>query len=686
LNKLKIITSFFYLCILCFKTYATGFDLPILEENILNSQANNTSFFLSKEPLNQLSIDSFPFQKFKNNKHKIINQYISNDEYCWILLETPTSINPGEKKYLLIDNPLTDSIILYELHNNFFIPKSYYSIHNNYSNRKTTPNLIEFQLKPGKIYLLKTKNTPNIYLPIYYYNNNQYAEINIENAYYDGVYIGFMIIMFLYIFIFYLRSFEKIYLFYSLFLLGVFSTLLLLHGHAFKYIYPTMPFFNAHINGNMSLLLIFTPIFVSIFLDIKIIKKNHLKFYYSLSILYFLNGICSYLISDYFAKNGLQILATTQMVLFISDAILSYKLKQENVIFFIIGWGIYLLGAMNVVFVNLNLIPAQEWSLKSIAYGSIFETIVFTTAIANKYSKYKKDNESFQDQLIESLKEKEKLLNEQNSLLEIEVRKRTTELEKSNLTLNDLNKNLNNIIESKTEDLRKTIEELSLFNKQLQQFSFITSHNLRSPVTTLKGLFNLIELSQNNEEKNDLVNKANTMINKLDEILIDLNDILNQQKITGEDNIEEIDLLKIINEVSVLLSEGLQHNISLSINHNHALLGFKSYFTSIFYNLISNSIKYKQKNLDISISIKTYEIDNKIVIEYKDNGIGIDLEKYGANVFGMYKRFNMELPGKGLGLYITKTQIELMKGSIEIRSAVNQGTTMIIQFPILRRS
>lgn len=669
-----------------YKTIAQEYFIPVLNSNTESSQANNVSYFNTKESINLIPNKNFPYSKFTRNTSVIFNQYIKQEDFCWILFETPSTSTLNDKHYLLLDNQLVDSIVVYEFHKDSFVTKNHYSIFQPYINRKTAPNFIEFELKEGKRYLLKTKCTPNLYFPIYYLDSETYTKKSIDVSFYDGIYIGFIIIMFLYVLIFYIRTREKIYLYYTLFLIGICMTLLLLHGHAFKFLYPNMPYINAHINGNMSILLVFTPIFVCEFLDIKTIAPKHLKLYYGFAFFYFLNGISSYVFNDFFAKNGLQIVALSQVILFIIDSIKAYKLKQENVIFFIIGWGIYLTSALNTVFVNLNILPAYEWSLKSIAFGSLFETIIFTTAIANKYSKYKKDTESIQDQLIESLKEKEKILNQQNAQLEIEVRKRTIELEQSNNSLNDLNKNLNQLIEAKTEDLRKTIEELSNFNKQLQQFSFITSHNLRSPVTTLKGLFNLIDITKNTEEKNDLIHKANTMINKLDEILIDLNDILNQQKITGEDNIEEIDLSKLISEVSVLLSEGMQNNVSLTLEHKHPLMGYKSYFTSIFYNLLSNSVKYKQNNLDISISIKTYETENDIIIEYKDNGIGIDLEKYGANVFGMYKRFNLELPGKGLGLYITKTQIELMKGSIEIRSAVNQGTTMILKFPILRRS
>ena len=103
---------------------------------------------------------------------------------------------------------------------------------------------------------------------------------------------------------------------------------------------------------------------------------------------------------------------------------------------------------------------------------------------------------------------------------------------------------------------------------------------------------------------------------------------------------------------------------------------------SIFYNLITNSIKYSQINIPLVIEIKSSLIDRKLVLLFKDNGSGIDLSKNKELVFGLYKRFHSKIEGKGMGLYMVKTQVEALNGTIRIDSAINKGTEFVIEFEL----
>ena len=96
---------------------------------------------------------------------------------------------------------------------------------------------------------------------------------------------------------------------------------------------------------------------------------------------------------------------------------------------------------------------------------------------------------------------------------------------------------------------------------------------------------------------------------------------------------------------------------------------------SILYNLISNAIRYKHPERKPLITIKLYIENNKEALEISDNGIGIDLDKNGDKIFGMYKTFSSNLDSKGIGLFITKNQINAMGGTITVTSKVNLGTT-----------
>ena len=96
--------------------------------------------------------------------------------------------------------------------------------------------------------------------------------------------------------------------------------------------------------------------------------------------------------------------------------------------------------------------------------------------------------------------------------------------------------------------------------------------------------------------------------------------------------------------------------------------------------MILNSIKYRRGNISPVIEITSRETKEALQLYFKDNGLGIDLKKRGSEVFGLYKRFHFHLPGKGMGLYMVKTQVELLGGEIFIESEVNVGTTFRIEF------
>ena len=107
-----------------------------------------------------------------------------------------------------------------------------------------------------------------------------------------------------------------------------------------------------------------------------------------------------------------------------------------------------------------------------------------------------------------------------------------------------------------------------------------------------------------------------------------------------------------------------------------------AYFESILQNLVSNAIKYRSPERSPIVQINLIQENDYVLLEVTDNGLGIDLQKYGSRIFGMYKTFHRNKDAKGLGLFITKTQIEAINGKIEIASTVNMGTSFKVYFPI----
>ena len=108
----------------------------------------------------------------------------------------------------------------------------------------------------------------------------------------------------------------------------------------------------------------------------------------------------------------------------------------------------------------------------------------------------------------------------------------------------------------------------------------------------------------------------------------------------------------------------------------------KSYIYSIFQNLIVNSIKYSRLDTEPLISIKSEVSGKMITLSFRDNGKGIDLKKNGQALFGLYKRFDKTVEGKGMGLFMVKSQVESLSGTIKVKSEINKGSCFCIELPL----
>ena len=214
-------------------------------------------------------------------------------------------------------------------------------------------------------------------------------------------------------------------------------------------------------------------------------------------------------------------------------------------------------------------------------------------------------------------------------------------------------------------------------NKNIEQFSYILSHNMRAPLANILGFSELMQFEDNSvEEVKEIVVKMSESANILDTIIKDLNKILQVGNQLSE-NKEDVDLNVLVEDIKISIANIFENqNVVLETDFTsiQSLSTVRVYMHSIFYNLIYNSIKYKQKDIDPVISIKSKLTENGVQLLFKDNGIGIDMEKHGENVFGLYRRFHPEIKGKGIGLYMVKSQVEALGGTIHIQSEVNKGT------------
>jgi len=229
----------------------------------------------------------------------------------------------------------------------------------------------------------------------------------------------------------------------------------------------------------------------------------------------------------------------------------------------------------------------------------------------------------------------------------------------------------------------KIIADIVQRNRTLELFTYIVSHNLRAPVANIYGLCQLLELSSSQDsEANEVLEKMSTSIKSLDIILNDLSRVLQTRENINETK-ETVDLSLLLEELKVGLGEALiNKNIQIKSDFSQVrhLFSIHSHLYSIFYNLVLNSINYRRKDIQTLISIKTVVTEDYIELLFADNGKGIDMEKHRSTVFGLYRRFDLAIAGKGIGLFTTKTQVEALGGTIDLKSVLNEGTTFSVKF------
>ncbi|WP_348811687.1 PAS domain-containing sensor histidine kinase [Flavobacterium maritimum] len=241
------------------------------------------------------------------------------------------------------------------------------------------------------------------------------------------------------------------------------------------------------------------------------------------------------------------------------------------------------------------------------------------------------------------------------------------------------------ISEEKKQEKEKEqlIRELTQNNKDLKQFSYITSHNLRAPLSNLTGLLNLIEdIPVENEELKEILEGFNKSTHLLNETINDLTKVI---IIKDNPSIKKEPILikEVFENVFSQLSFQIElHKPIIKIDfENVSIINTnKAYIESILLNLLTNALKYKSENRKLKITITAAQIDDSVDLTFKDNGIGIDLKRNRDKVFGLYQRFHNYPDSKGLGLYLVKSQVETMGGTIDIESEVNKGTSFTLTF------
>lgn len=233
------------------------------------------------------------------------------------------------------------------------------------------------------------------------------------------------------------------------------------------------------------------------------------------------------------------------------------------------------------------------------------------------------------------------------------------------------------------EERNQLLTNLTKTNKDFKQFTYTTSHDLRSPVNNLLSIFSLLDVSKIKDQKTlELLNilklaserLSHTVNNYVDVVIEKDNLHLNTEELDIEESLN--DILNSIQSLIINSKAKIETDFSAlkKVNFN------KLYLQSIFLNLITNSIKYAKLDCSPKISINTTIINGTKQLIVADNGIGFDMDKVKDKVFGLQEKFHNHTDSKGIGLYLVYNHITSLGGSVTLESKVNEGSKIIMSF------
>ncbi len=235
---------------------------------------------------------------------------------------------------------------------------------------------------------------------------------------------------------------------------------------------------------------------------------------------------------------------------------------------------------------------------------------------------------------------------------------------------------------SKELELTESMEYISDQNKRLMNFAHIVSHNLRSYTGNLKSLIEVLSQAEDETARAGATEALRVAADHLTETVQNLNEVVAVNSAWENDRVT-LSMQAEIQRIQSLLAADLAR-LKASVRIEPAdwdqVVFIKSYLESILLNLFTNAIKYHAPERDLEIRIHLTMRNGQKEMRFCDNGLGLDMERYGRKLFGLYKTFHKHKEARGIGLFITKNQIESMGGNIQAESTVNKGTCFIIVF------
>jgi len=573
--------------------------------------------------------------------------------------------------------------------------------------------LFKLDLDPGetKTFYLRVRGHKQILMPIRIIQEEKLiGEVSNQTLWF-GIYCGIVIVMFLYNLFVYYSIKDRSYLYYVLHTFFIGLTQASLIGFTYKYLWPDSPWF-----GNYSVFLftcLVSIVGVQFLIEFMHIRKIAPKIYVLLKFfqLIYLVFIISSLLGFYSFTFGL-ILFTQPIVAIIILIISIYLYKQgyAEAKYYLIGWSSLMVGIVIYVLKDYGVLPYNTFTAYSILFGSAAEVTLLSFALADKINIFKQDKERSQEETLNALKENERIIREQNLILEEKVKERTEALETTNHNLNDALDNLKEA-QSQLVDSEKMagLGQLTagIAHEINNPINFVTSNikPLELDIIDLDNVITMYEKLDFNAELQPQISKIESFKKQIDIVFVreEIKSLLSGISEGAKRTAEIIRSLKNFSRLDendtkpVDLNEGLASTLVLVKNtfpdHLTVVKEFGEIpkveclpgkINQVFMNLISNAvhaIKNKESKDPGTLTIKSWQDGEYVKISIRDTGTGMS-DAVKQRIFEPFFTTKDVGEGTGLGLSIVFRIIESHHGNIDVITNLGEGTEFIINLPI----
>jgi signal transduction histidine kinase len=561
-------------------------------------------------------------------------------------------------------------------------------------------------------YLLKVKSEHPILLPLGVWTQPRLdANIN-QTDLILGIYMGILLAIFAYNLFIYASTRDRVYRTYLLYLAGLSLAQITLAGYCYRFLWPNHPELNYYgVTITTVLAGVFGILFGQDFLKIGHYRPGINKILNLLAVVYILAAVLSLLRQNTYAYTLLDISGLLACLLLLLSSALILAKGSRPAMFYLIAWSVFLVGLIILVLRNVGVLPYNDFTTYGSYVGSALETILLSFALADRINVLKKEKEASQAIALEVSQENERLVREQNVILETKVTERTEELIKANTELNVALKSLK---EAQTQLVEKekmaSLGQLTagIAHEINNPINFVTS-NIKPLKLDIDDIKSLLEKYDQLEKKPELKHVFEDVAaykkqiditfihDEIAELIRGIEDgaIRTAEIVRGlrtfsrldESDVKSVNLHEGLDSTLVLLRNSIPSNVKI-IKQYGDLPKVECYagkMNQVFMNIITNSfnaIKSKHSHKEESVTITTCRENNgQVMISFKDTGTGMTQE-IKDKMFDPFFTTKDVGEGTGLGLSIVFSIIEKHNGRIVVNTAPGEGAEFIIYLPL----